>query len=261
MSSPTSLREPAVPRRTAGRQGAPRLPLRARQSRTTKLKDDGRSFEMKGFTTAVKIFRVAIVALLVIAGMGASMFAQSLNPVPWPQPTAVPPPPIQVPAYQTRPAGVLFAGQIPWASLDPTPGLCNKDDNPAPTPDNPPLPDQCKNTGGWIEANNELIRVPAGTIVVFPNTFLTWEEVFEFNPNTHQTDPVYQSGLAMADTVRFPGTYQATIDYNIVNGQAIAGIVRISQDAANAFSGFIEAIDYAKGELIVNGHRVQLNDP
>ena len=216
---------------------------------------------MKGFETAVKIFRVAVVALLVITGMGASMSAQSLNPVPWPAPTVVPPPPIQVPAYQTRPAGVLFAGQIQYASLDPTPGLCNKDDNPAPTPDNPPLPDQCKNTGGWIEANNELIRIPAGTVVVMPNTFLTWEELFEFNPNTHQTDPVFQTGLAMADTVRFPGTYQATIDYNIVNGQAIAGLVRIAQDAANAFSGFIESIDYAKGELIVNGQRVQINDP
>ncbi len=217
---------------------------------------------MKGFETANKIFRVAVVvALLVIAGIGASMSAQSLNPIPWPVPPVVPPPPIQEPAYQTRPAGVTITGQIQYASLDATPGLCNKDDNPAPTPANPPLPDQCKTTGGWIELNNELVRIPAGTVVVFPNTFLTWEEMFEFNPNTHQTDPVFQSGLAMADTVRFPGTYQATIDYNIINGQAIAGIVRISQDLANMFSGFIEAIDYANGTLIVNGQRVQLNDP
>ena len=217
---------------------------------------------MKGFEITTKIFRVAaVVALLVIAGMGASMSAQSLNPVPWPAPAAVPPPPVQVPAYQTRPAGVLFAGQIQWASLDATPGLCNKDDNPAPTPDNPPLPDGCKTTGGWIEANNQVIRIPAGTVVVMPNTFLTWEELFEFNPNTHQTDPVFQTGLAMADTVRFPGTYQATIDYNIVNGQNIAGIVRISQDAAQAMSGFIESIDYPNGILVVNGQRVQINDP
>ncbi len=94
-----------------------------------------------------------------------------------------------------------------------------------------------------------------------PNTFLTWEELFEFNPNTHQTDPVFQTGLAMADTVRFPGTYQATIDYNIINGQSIAGIVRIAQDGAAAMEGFIESIDYARGELIVNGQRIQINDP
>jgi hypothetical protein len=94
-----------------------------------------------------------------------------------------------------------------------------------------------------------------------PNTFLTWEELFEFNPNTHQTDPIFQTGLAMADSVRFPGPYQATIDYNIINGQSIAGIVRIAQDGAAAMEGFIEAIDYARGELIVNGQRVQINDP
>ncbi|HET9183274.1 MAG TPA: hypothetical protein VFP59_14145 [Candidatus Angelobacter sp.] len=211
-----------------------------------------------------KIFRVAaVVALLLVAGLGTSMSAQtsSLNPVPWPTPQVIPPPLIQEPAYQTRPAGVLLAGQIQYASLDSTPGLCNKDDNPTPTPDNPPKPDNCKSTGGWIEVNDELIRVPAGTVVVFPNTFLTWEEVFEMNPNTHQTDPVYQSGLAMADTVRFPGTYQATIDMNIVNGQRIAGIVRIAQDAADMFSGFIEGIDYGNATLIVNGQRVQINDP
>ncbi len=217
---------------------------------------------MTGLEMTTKIFRVAaVVALLVIAGLGANMSAQSLNPVPWPTPAAVPPPPIQEPAYQTRPAGVNLVGQIQYASLDATPGLCNKDDNPAPTPANPPLPDGCKTTGGWIEVNDQLVRVPAGTVVVMPNTFLTWEEVFEFNPNTHQTDPVFQTGLAMADTVRFPGTYQATIDLNIVNGQEIAGIVRISQDAAQSISGFIEAIDYPNGTLIVNGQRVQINDP
>jgi hypothetical protein len=217
--------------------------------------------KMKGFKQIKKIIGIAGVVLLLIAVASVSMSAQSLNPVPWPTPGTVPPPNAVIPALQTRPAGVLLAGQIQYASLDPTPGLCNKDDNPAPTPDNPPLPDQCKTTGGWIEINNELIRVPAGTIVVFPNTFLTWEEVFEFNPNTHQTDPVFQSGLAMADTTRFPGTYQATIDANIVNGQHIAGIIRIAQDAAAAFSGYIESIDYANGVLIVNHQRVQLNDP
>jgi len=229
---------------------------------TTKLKDDdGRSFNMMGFKQMKNIFRVAGVLLLLMMVMGASMSAQSLNPVPWPTPATVPPAMIQEPSYQTRPAGVLFSGQIQSATLDASPGLCNKDDNPAPTPDNPPLPNDCKSTGGWIQANNQMIRIPAGTIVVMPNTFLTWEELFEFNPNTHQTDPVFQTGLAMADSVRFPGTYQATIDYNIINGQSIAGIVRIAQDAAAAMEGFIEAIDYARGELIVNGQRVQINDP
>jgi hypothetical protein len=216
---------------------------------------------MTGFEQIKNMMRVAGILLLLIAAMGVSMPAQSLNPVPWPTPAVVPPPPAQIPAFQTRPAGVLLSGQIQYASLDASPGLCNKDDNAAPTPDNPPLPDQCKATGGWIEINDEMIRVPAGTLVVFPNTFLSWEEVFEFNPNTHQTDPVFQSGLAMTDTLRFPGTYEATIDANIVNGQHIAGIVRIAQDPANTVSGYIEQIDYANGVLTINHQRVQLNDP
>src|ERR1051326_6608916 len=119
------------------------FPLSARQNMTTKLKDDdGRSFNMMGFEQMKNIFRVAGVLLLMMV-MGASMSAQSLNPVPWPTPAAVPPAMIQEPSYQTRPAGVLFSGQIQSATLDASPGLCNKDDNPAPTPDNPPLPNDC----------------------------------------------------------------------------------------------------------------------
>lgn len=208
-----------------------------------------------------RLFRITATLALAIMALASIAVAQSLNPIPWPQPPVVPPQPAQTPSFQTRPAGVLLSGQIQYAALDSTPGLCNKDDNPSPTPDNPPLPNKCKTTGGWIEINNELIRIPAGTIVVFPNTFLTWEEVFEFNPNTHQTDTAFQSGLAMADTVRFPGTYEATIDANIVNGQHIAGIVRIAQDPLNTISGYIEQIDYANGTLIVNHQRIQLNDP
>ncbi|MBZ5520980.1 MAG: hypothetical protein LAP21_01845 [Acidobacteriia bacterium] len=215
---------------------------------------------MQGFEQTKNFFNVAGVLLLLLA-LGASMSAQSLNPVPWPQPAAVPPPPAVMPAYQTVPAGITIGGQIQFASLDATPGLCNKDDNPAPTPANPPLPDQCKTTGGWIQINNELVRVPANTVVVFPNTLLSWEEVFELNPNVHQTDTVKESGLAMADVVRFPGTYEATMDVNIVNGQHIAGIVRIVQDPANVLSGFIEKIDYPNGVLYVNGNRIQINDP
>jgi hypothetical protein len=223
--------------------------------------DQASELKKMGYKTMNKLFRATAAILLVIGWMGATMSAQSLSPSPWPKPASVPPPSAQIPALQTRPAGVLLSGQIQYASLDATPGLCNKDDNSAPTPDNPPLPNQCKSTGGWIEINNELIRIPAGTIVVFPNTFLTWEEVFEFNPNTHQTDSSFQSGLAMADTVRFPGTYEATIDANIVKGQHVAGIVRIAQDPLNTISGYIEQIDYANGVLIVNHQRIQLNDP
>ena len=241
-----------------------RAQLSARQSSTSTMQyDDGRSFKMRGFEQLFKRFKVAgVVLLLLIIGLGDRALAQSLNPIPWPTPAAIPAPtPIQPVRENNEPTGFDITGFIQYASLDSAPGLCNKDDNPTPTPANPPLPAQCKVTGGWIELNNNLIRIPQSTVVVFPNTLLTWEEAFELNPNTHQTDPVIQTGLAMADTVRFPGTYQGHVQGNIVNGQYIAGLVFIFQDPANFTQGYIERFDYAHGIMVVNGMRVQINDP
>lgn len=218
---------------------------------------------MRGFEQLTKRFKVAgVVLLLLIIGMGTKAEAQSLNPIPWPTPAAIPAAtPIIPPRENNEPVGFQITGFLQYASLDATPGLCNKDDNPAPTPANPPLPAQCKITGGWVEVNNGMIRIPQSTVVIFPNTLLTWEEAFELNPNTHQTDPIFQTGLAMADTVRFPGTYQINIQGNIVNGQYIAGMVFMYQDPANFTQGYIERFDYAHGMMVVNGMRVQINDP
>jgi hypothetical protein len=218
---------------------------------------------MRGFEQLMKNLRIVrvVLLLLIAATLGVSASAQSLNPIPWPAPAAIPAPTPIIPDRGGEPTGFDFTGFIQYASLDAAPGLCNKDDNPAPTPANPPLPAQCKITGGWMELNNTMIRVPQNVVVVFPNTLITWEEVFEQNPNTHQTDAVFQSGLAMADTVRFPGTYQGHIQGNIVNGQYIAGLVFIFQDPANFSQGFIEKIDYANGVLWANGQRIQINDP
>src|ERR1700686_2988360 len=236
--------------------------LSAKQSNTMQY-NDGRSFKMRGFEQLSKRFQVAgVVLLLLIIGLGASASAQSLNPIPWPTPAAVPAPNAIVPIRaNNEPTGFDITGFIQYASLDATPGLCNKDDNPAPTPANPPLPAQCKITGGWVELNNTVVRVPTSVVVFFPNTLITWEEVFEQNPNTHQGDAVFQTGLAMSDTTRFPGTYQVHVQGNIINGQYIAGIIYMAQDPGNFFQGFIEKMDYAKGILYVNGQRFQINDP
>src|SRR5882724_1512195 len=235
----------------------------ARQNSTKLQYNDGRSFKMWGFEQLTKRFKVAgVVLLLLIIGLGTNASAQSLNPIPWPVPAAVPAPSAIVPVRaNNEPTGFDMAGFLQYASLDASPGLCNKDDNPAPTPANPPLPAQCKITGGWIEFNNTVVRVPQNVVVFFPNVLITWEEVFEQNPNTHQTDPVFQTGLAMSDTTRFPGTYEVHVQGNIINGQYIAGIIYISQDPANFTQGFIEKFDYAKGIMYVNGQRIQLNDP
>ena len=144
---------------------------------------------MRGFEQLTKRFKVAgVVLLLLIIGLGTKASAQSLNPIPWPTPAAVPPaPPVQPPREGNMPTGFQITGFIQYASLDATPGLCNKDDNPPPTPANPPLPAQCKITGGWIEINNNVIRIPQSTVVIFPNTLLTWEEAFRTEPQ-HPSD-------------------------------------------------------------------------
>src|SRR3979409_1454518 len=109
-------------RHEAVRRKLDHFPLSTRQSTTTQSKDDdGRSFKMTGFEQTKNILRVAGVLLLLMMVMGASMSAQSLNPVPFPAPAVVPPPAAIMPAYQSIPAGVFPAGHIPRASLTHTP--------------------------------------------------------------------------------------------------------------------------------------------
>lgn len=222
-------------------------------------------------------FKVAGYVLLLmvsILGLSGIMTAQVTptgpTPTNWPLPAAIPPAPVVLPAYQTISAGVHDTGIIQFASLDATPGMCNKDVNPPPplnaastqSPLNPPLPDQCKITGGWIQINNVMYQVPQNVVVVFPNTLITWEEMFELNPRTTPGVLPYESGLAMADINRFPGTYEAHIDANILpNGQHIAGLIFIFQEFANTVQGFIDSMDYANGTMVVNNTKIQINDP
>jgi hypothetical protein len=166
------------------------------------------------------------------------------------------------------PAGFDELGFIEYASVD---AMCTAasspmlDSNaginspmPTPTPlPAVPAPAGCKTSGGWIQVNNNTIRIPQNALVVFPNTVLTWEEAFENNP----TRVPGETGMALSDTVRLPATYEAHVQGNIVHGVYIAGLIFISQQSANAFKGFIEAIHYADGSLIINGKRVELNDP
>lgn len=189
----------------------------------------------------------AAIALLLMLVATVTAGAQAT----WPAP-AVPPTPATVPAYQTIPAGFEMTGFIEYASVD---QMCIA--NPDPTPGNPPMPDGCKTSGGWIQVDGMTIRVPANTIVQFPANTVTWEEVFEMN----STGVAGESGMALADSVRLPGTYEATIQGNIVNGQYISGLIFLSQQSLMGFQGFIEGFDYANGIAFINGYRVQINDP
>lgn len=214
---------------------------------------------MRGFEQVRKSLGVAglMLLLLLVAGTGSSLFAQIVaTPNTWPAPAAVPSAPAVLPIFQTVPAAFDMTGMMQYASLDATPGLCAA--NAAPSAANPPLPAQCKTTGGYLELGDVVIKVPSSTVIVFPNTLMTWEEMFEFNP----AGVASESGLAMADTKRMPGNYIVHVQGNIVNGNYIAGLVFVNQVIADAgIQGFIERFDYANGIMYVDGTRVQINDP
>lgn len=178
--------------------------------------------------------------LLLLLMVSATSSAQFTAP-------AVPPTPAVIPAYQTIPAGFEMTGFIQYASVD---QLCVPNST-------PPAPDGCKTAGGWIQVDGMTIRVPANTVVEFPANTLTWEEVFELN----STGVAGESGMALADTVKLPGTFEATVQGNIVNGQYISGLIFLSQSSLMGFQGFIEGFDYTNGIAVVNGYRVQIDDP
>lgn len=217
---------------------------------------------------------LAVVVLLLVFASGVIASAQS-----FPKPT-VPPAPAKLPASQTVSPGFDDLGFIQYASvdqmcdpapaqpaLDTTPGATVTPATPAPAP----TPAGCKASGGWLQINNDLIRVPANVVVVFPNTYATWEEIFENNPGAVMckstgtctlTPPVHgESGLALSDTVRPIYTHEAHVQGQIVNGQYMAALIFVSQQSVNGMQGFIEKLNYADGSMIVNGTRVQINDP
>ncbi len=229
-----------------------------------------------------KVFQLAVITLLLIFAVAGTLQAQI-----FPLPAAVPPAPAIVnPFMGTVSPGYDILGFIEYASVDGgAAALCTTPTGlpvplpnavgvaPAPLPAGAPLTPGCKTAGGWIEINNTVIRVPANVIVVLPNTYMTWEELFENNPgavmctapgtpaNCTYTAPVPgETGLAMSDKVHSPFTFEAHVQGQIVNGQYMAGLIFLSQQSGNFHMGFIEAINYADGSLTIAGTRVQLND-
>ncbi|MBZ5725383.1 MAG: hypothetical protein LAP87_10325 [Acidobacteriia bacterium] len=126
-------------------------------------------------------------------------------------------------------------------------------------------------SGGTVLLNGYLVTIPRNTLVEMPAASLTWGEIFTLAP------PPYagagQSGLAMSDSPAPLTTYEITVIGNRIVRSAtddkyVAGLVMISQQSANVAQGFINAIDYANGELLVGttfgaaaGARVRINDP
>ena len=126
-------------------------------------------------------------------------------------------------------------------------------------------------SGGTLTMNNHVVIIPRYTIFQMPATALTWTELFQQAPAPYGLGSgaggAAQSGLALGDVPAPTFTFEVTVQGNRVIDSAtgadryIAGLVFISNLSLQAHQGFISAIDYSAGELIVGGARVRLNDP
>jgi hypothetical protein len=116
-------------------------------------------------------------------------------------------------------------------------------------------------SGGTLTINNHVVRIPRNTIFQMPATNLTWAELFTQAPDQYRA--IGQTGLALNDTPRPDFTFEVSVQGNRVepSGEYIAGLLFISNNSLQMHQGFISAIDYTSGELIVGGSRVRLNDP
>ncbi len=120
--------------------------------------------------------------------------------------------------------------------------------------------------GGTITVNGTVVTVPKNTLLQMPAFALTWQEVFTLAPAPYGPT---QSGLAMADVPTPLTTYEVHVQGNRVGDTYIAGLMFMSQQSLNSGAGFINFIDYTKGEMRVGGiigngatgARVRINDP
>lgn len=125
--------------------------------------------------------------------------------------------------------------------------------------------------GGQLKVNGHLVTVPSNTIVILPANALTWEELFSQAPAPYGPT---QSGMAATDVPTPLTTYEVHVIGNRVpaavgGDQYIAGLIYLAQQGLNSGAGYINFIDYGKGELRVGGvlndsttgTRVRLNDP
>ena len=128
-------------------------------------------------------------------------------------------------------------------------------------------------SGGSMTINGHVVVVPRNTILQMPAFALTWQEVFALAPLPYGLAGNGQSGLALTDSPPPLVSYEVHVQGNrVVDGSGdryIAGLIFLSQQSLNTGQGFINYIDYAKGELRVGGTpgdkttgaRVRINDP
>jgi hypothetical protein len=129
-------------------------------------------------------------------------------------------------------------------------------------------------SGGTVLVNGISITVPRNTLFQMPAAYMTWQEMFRLAPAPYglNTPQGPQSGLALGDAPTPFATYEVTVIGNrVITGGSdryIAGLIFLSQQSLNQGQGYINYIDYAKGELWVGaalhsqtGARVRINTP
>jgi K319-like protein len=120
--------------------------------------------------------------------------------------------------------------------------------------------------GGTLKVNGHTVIVPRNTLVQMPATALTWAELFTLAPPPYGPN---QTGMALSDSPPPITTFEVHVVGNRVDDRYIAGLVSFSQQSLNIGQGYINHIDYVRGELHVGGilgdpttgTRVRINDP
>lgn len=125
--------------------------------------------------------------------------------------------------------------------------------------------------GGTITINGQLYEVPRNTIMQFPASTHTWQEVFALAPAPYGPT---QSGLALTDTPPPLASYEVTVMGNRVRDASnvdhwIVGLMWIAQESLMGGSGHINFIDHQTGEIRIggvlgdrnSGARAYINDP
>ncbi len=110
--------------------------------------------------------------------------------------------------------------------------------------------------GGTVQLNGVTYTVPCNTVLQMPANTLTW------------ADFVRGGTLALnKGPTSYPSFEIHVVGNTVSNNRKIAGLIFVSQQAANAGSGFITRIDYTNGNIEVDSGDpqqptiIQINDP
>jgi hypothetical protein len=129
-------------------------------------------------------------------------------------------------------------------------------------------------SGAKITVNGTEVIIPRNLIIQMSTASLTTADIFDLAPaNATQRKPdgacggPKASGLALDDCPAPLAAFEVSISGNIVGDKHIAGLVDITQQSLNLGQGYIQAIDFNTGEILVGAvmdgpvkARVRIND-